>query len=122
MNSRAFFTNVLFQTHKQVLEEFLIQPGDEIDVETADLIANNAGLLASRLTAEWERCMRWFQEMDNDPASEMGRENSITDLTAPFEPSSEVCSNCGGHIDHDDDLPKGITFPIASKNNQNLVQ
>jgi hypothetical protein len=123
MNSREFFTQALLQAHIRTVELFLMNnEGDQLDIETADKLAETAFALAIRLTAEWESAMRQSQINDSNPDSKLGRENSTTDLCGPFKPAQHIRPDCGGHIDdHDDHIDSSTAFP-AIPNRQNLVQ
>jgi hypothetical protein len=126
MNSREFFTQALLQAHIRTVELFLMNnEGDQLDIETADKLAETAFALAIRLTAEWESAMRQSQINDSNPDSKLGRENSTTDLCGPFKPAQHIRPDCGGHID-DHDNADGHIDPITAfptiPNRQNLVQ
>jgi hypothetical protein len=89
MNSRAFFTKALLQAHKQVMDNFLLNrgdPDDEIDIPTADAVAETASHLAELLTIEWELAMRRCQFHDENP-EHANREDSTLDLLKPFDAS-----------------------------------
>ena len=70
MNIRQFFTQALLQAHIRAVEHFLTNnEGDQLDIETADKLAETAFALAIRLTAEWESAMRQSQINDSNPDS-----------------------------------------------------
>jgi hypothetical protein len=104
MNSRQYFTTALLQCHKLVVDHFLIvreNPDEQIDIDTADQLAEDASLLAVRLTVQWQAAMRLTQL--NDDNLESHRESSTADLFQPFEVSpDDICPNCGGDLDNDD--------------------
>jgi hypothetical protein len=126
MNSRQYFGTALLQTHKQVTEHFLIvreNPGEQIDIETADQPAEEAKTLAVRLTIQWEAAMQWSQSNDDDPDSDVHRINSTTDLDRPFVLPADVCPDRGGsHSSGDTETPNSVTFPVTTYGTQNLVQ
>ena len=85
MNSKKFFSKALLRTHALGVQDYLANNNlEEVDNVVADELADIASTLASRLTAEWESCVRWSQSFDDDVNGQ--RENSTTDLTRPFEP------------------------------------
>jgi hypothetical protein len=130
MNTRKYFSTALLQTHKLILEQFLLgrlDDEEQIDIETADQLAEDAALLASRLTVRWENYMAWHQANDDNPESDALRENSTVDLCQPFTLSPNTCPDCGGH--HDDDGGGDHTHPktpphttVFFNGNKNLVQ
>jgi hypothetical protein len=90
MTSRQFQTQALLQAHALAVTDYLSGASDkEISLETADQLADLAGLLAKRLTVEWENSMVWSQKNDlkiKDGTSVAYQQDSTTNLQEPFEP------------------------------------
>jgi hypothetical protein len=85
MNIRDFQTQAILQVHQQLLDVWLNIPDQEpLTVDIADTIAQNAGMIASRLTIRWENDMIWCQNNDDNPSPDANREHTTTSLTQQF--------------------------------------
>jgi hypothetical protein len=100
-----------------VVTDYLSNTSDEeISVETADWLAQLAGTLAKRLTAQWESDMGWYEINDQNiekAKSDAHRQNSTIDLFEPFEPF--ICDDCARQAEQ-------VTLSNFQTTSKNLVQ